>query len=134
MEWALCVICQQDSNKALKCPLNAPGRADKSGPYKSRVCMFRELDLLPVAMSHLTEDTNADDLATNSAKWHKSCYNKFGQDRLDRARKRKRADLEAESSDDSTTKHVCPHRQSLDKCMCIFCEEVIISGRLHQFT
>ncbi len=43
----------------------------------------------------------------------KSCRNKFGHDRLDRTRKR--AEIEAESSDISSTRRVCPRRQLLDK-------------------
>jgi len=72
-----------------------------------------------------------DDMVFNEAKWHKSCHNKFGHDRLDRARKRKRAEMEAESSDISSTRRVCPRRQLLDKSKCIFCEEG--SDKLHQF-
>ena len=99
MDWALCVVCQQCSNEVLRCPLNGPGSADKSGPYRSflsRVCTFRDLDLLPVPLSHLTEHVTVDDMVSNEAKWHKSCLNKFGHDRLDRAQKRKGAEMEAE--------------------------------------
>ena len=133
MDWALCVVCQQCSNEVLRCPLNGPGSADKSGPYRSflsRVCTFRDLDLLPVPLSHLTEHVTVDDMVSNEAKWHKSCLNKFGHDRLDRAQKRKGAEIEAESSV-SSAKRVCPPRQLLDKSKCIFCEEA--NENLHQF-
>ena len=100
MDWALCVICQAPSNEALKCPLKGPGSEDKAGPFKaflSRVCTFRELGILPMPLTHLTENITVDDMIKNEAKWHKSCYNKFGQDRIDRVRKRRRAEMEEES-------------------------------------
>ena len=135
MDWALCVVCQQHSNEALKCPLNGPGSADKSGPYQSflsRVCTFRELDVLPMPLTHLTEHVSVDEMVLNEAKWHKSCHNKFGYDRLDRARKRKRAEMEGECRDVISARRVCPRRQSLDTNKCIFCEEG--SDKLHQFS
>ncbi len=67
MDWALCIV-QQPSNEALKCPLNGPGSADKSGPYLSflsRVCTFRELDVLPLPITHLTEHVTVDDMVFN---------------------------------------------------------------------
>ena len=39
-------------------------------------------------LSHSTEHMTADDMVSNEAKWDKSCYNKFGMNRLDRAKKR----------------------------------------------
>ena len=135
MDWELCVVCQQPSNESLKCPLNGPGSADKSGPYQSflsRVCTFRTLDVLPMPLSHFTEQITVDDMVSNEAKWHKSCHNKFGHDRLDRARKRKRAEMEVESSNISNARRVCPRRQLPDKSKCIFCEED--GDKLHQFS
>ena len=130
------MVYQQNSNEALKCPMHGPSSADKSGPYQSflsRVCVFRTLNLLPVPLSHLTDHITVDDMVFNEAKWHKSCYNKFGMDRLDRVkRKRKIAIIKANSGDVSNAKRKCSRRQSLDKNVCIFCEYA--SGRLHQFS
>ena len=100
----------------------------------SRVCAFRTLNLLPVPLSYLTDhNITVDDMVFNEAKWYKSCYNKFGMDRLDRVKtKRKIADIKANSGDVSNAKRKCPRRQSLDKNVCIFCENA--SGRLHQFS
>ena len=57
-------------------------------------CAFRNLDLQPIPLSHSTKHMTADDMVSNEAKWNKSCYNKFGMNRLDRAkRKRKQADI-----------------------------------------
>ena len=96
-----CVVCQQPTKEVLTCPFHRPGSADKSGPYHSFlscVCTFSELDILHMPLTHATENVSVDDMVSNEAKWHKSCYNKFSQDRLYRARKRKQANMEAESS------------------------------------
>ena len=42
------------------------------------ICTFRELDILPLSITHLTGHVTVDDIVFNEAKWHKSCYNKFG--------------------------------------------------------
>ena len=43
----------------------------------------------------------------DEAKWHKSCYNKFGMKRLDRAkRKRKQADIKSKSIDGTVLVHL----------------------------
>ena len=66
-------------------------------------------------LSHLTEHITVDDMVSNEAKWHKSCYNKFDMNRLDRAkRKRKKADIKPKPGDESSAKHICPRHQSLD--------------------
>ena len=55
MDWSLCVVCQQQISEALKCPLNAPGKGDKSVPYQAfldRVASFKELEILPLPLTH----------------------------------------------------------------------------------
>ena len=55
---------------------------------------FRNLDLQSMPLSHSTEHMTADDMVSHEAKWDKSCYNKFGMNKLDRAkRKRKQANI-----------------------------------------
>lgn len=54
-------------------------------------------------------------------------------DNLERAKlKRKQFDVRAKSDDESSAKRVCSWPQSLDRNVCIFCEDA--SGRLHQFS
>ena len=132
IDWDSCIICQHQSNEALKCPLKGPGDGDKSGPYQSfltRVSLFQELELLPMPLSHITDHTAVDDLVAHEAKWHKSCHNKLSNDKLERAKKRKRANNDDEAS---VAKRICPRRSSLEKNICIFCEEE--NGKLHQFS
>ena len=71
MDWALCVVCQEPSIEVLRCPLKGLGSADKSGSYQnflSRVCTFRELDVLPMPLTHLTEHVTVADMVSNEAK------------------------------------------------------------------
>ena len=45
-------------------------------------------------------------MVSNKAKWNWSCYSKFGMDRLDRAkRKRKEDDIKCKCDDESSAKN-----------------------------
>ncbi len=94
---------------------------------------FRELNLQPMPMSHLTENITVHDMIIKEAKWHKPCYNKLSVDKLERAkRKIKQANTEALSYSEGSTKCECLRPQPLDKNSCIFCAGT--SGKLHQFS
>jgi len=63
----------------------------------------------------------------NKAMWHKNCYLKFSQEKLEKARKRNATDSELESESSSYgSKRFCPPCHLLDKENC---EES--SGKLH---
>ena len=72
-------------------------------------------------------------LVTHQAKWHKSCYLKFNDTKLQRARKREQEKRHDNNNDDSTTlqSQSCLQRQSMDKKKCIFCTKD--GGDLHEF-
>ena len=129
MDWDLCLICQKATKETIKCPLNALGCADLTTSYESflkRVAMFRKLNRLPVPLEHLKEESTAQDFVENKASWHKSCHKKFDQDKLERARKRVGNEVQ-----EINTKRIRLQHQSLDKSVCIFCEEE--TGDLHEF-
>ena len=131
MDWKFCIICQESKKEPLKCPLNAHGTGNKSKAYETiltSVSEFRELNKLPVAVV-FGEDMDTNQLTTNQAKWHKSCYLKFNDSKLQRARKREHNDSITEES--SLPKRSRLQRQPLDKSKCIFCEEG--GGQLHEF-
>ena len=118
MDWSLCVLCQQQATEILKCPLNAPGKVDKSIPYQcflDRVKDFKELEILPLPLTHLPENITEQDFVQNKAKWHKSFHLKFGQDKLEKARKRNAPDIGLEVGNICGPKHTYPLCQSLDK-------------------
>ena len=69
MDWALCLVCLQKTQEALKCPLNAWGQGDKSKPYKALltyVCTFREFKQLPVSLN-FGEEMNIGQLVAHQA-------------------------------------------------------------------
>ena len=118
MDWTRCLICQTDTEEALKCPLNENGTGDKSGPYThflDNVEHFRQRHALPVPVK-FQPDVIVSTLVFNSARWHKSCHRKFSTDKLERV-SRKRNSEDGISPEE---KHQ-PKRQVLDQNMCIFC-------------
>ena len=131
MDWTQCIICQQITQEMLRCPLNTRGDGDQSKVYNSfldNVCEFNKLNQLPVPLK-FGEDIDVDKLVAHEAKWHKSCYLKFNDSKLQRARKRE-ADRNIDSGS-SSQKRSRVQRQSLDKDKCIFCSRN--DGPLHEF-
>ena len=133
MDWALCIICQKSTHEDVRCPLNGPGDGDKSKVYASflaNVNEFRRIDQLPVSLK-FEEDITVELLVNCQAKWHKSCYLKFNDNKLQRARKRECS----QSTDDEnvTQKRFRAQRQSLESSKCIFCTKDDAAGQLHEF-
>ena len=110
IDWTLCVVCQQNSNEALKYSLHGPaGSGGKSGPYQSFLpwlCAIRNLELQPMPLSHLTENRAEDHMVSDEAKWQKSFYNKLGMDRLDTAKRKEKDNKKAKYCDKSRTKPI----------------------------
>ena len=131
MNWQLCLICQKTSGEDLKCPLNVHGYKDKSAPYGlffDRINQFRELSSLPLPLDHLDKNITPDDLVVNRGCWHKSCYGKFSNDKIERARKKVASDCEVRCSE---AKRARSTRILCNKNACLSCEEC--SGILHEF-
>ena len=127
MDWTLCIVCQQHTTEALRCPLNSRTE-ELCQAYKSfleNVKSFRELKKLPLSFG---EDINVDRLVRHRAQWHKSCGTKFNLNKLDRAQKREMA-VSSETRAADKKRH--RQRESQDKSTCIFCRES--SEHLHEF-
>ena len=84
INWALCVICQQDRNETLTDPMLMK-RKDAGGAYMSlaeSLLKMNELNELPrnIQTEKLDEGKGLEaDLVVNKAQWHQSCrlaYNK----------------------------------------------------------
>jgi len=100
--------------------LNGPGKGDKSILYLDRVKEFKKLNLLPLPLTHLPTISVVEDLVQNKAMWHKNCYLKFSQEKLEKGRKINATDSELESESNSYgSKRICPPRHLLDKENCI---------------
>ncbi len=70
MDWTLCIVCQQQTPEALKCPLKAEGAGDKSEAFLANMKGFKDLNQLPVTLK-LEQHIDVDQLVKNQAKWHK---------------------------------------------------------------
>ena len=130
MDWTICLICQECTTEPLKCPLNAHGNRDKSEPYDSflnNVNAFRALGKLPVLL-YFGEDMTVNELVQNQAAWHKSCYVKFSNEKLERATRKRDRSNSAESILPGMKRH---QRQPVDKMACLFCQQQ--DGCLHEF-
>lgn len=87
MDWNQCIICQKKTKEVLKCPLNAHGKSKAYENFLTCVHGFRELEQLPVPLM-FGEDMDVNQLVTKQGKWHKSCYLKFNENKLQRAGKK----------------------------------------------
>lgn len=128
LNWDLCVICQQDTAEPLKCPLQSPGTSvNKTDPYVSfltNVEEFQAIDALPVRLCFGSDQT-ADNFASHSASWHKSCHLKFNNSKLAKAM-RKRERRPDRSEEKRPTK-----RQALNIEQCFFCTKGEEEAVLH---
>lgn len=78
VDWAISILCQQQTNKSLQCPANSK-RSDVGAGYRSlanSISSFKDLDAIP----SFFDPTKVDDgsgiectLTKHKASWHKSC-------------------------------------------------------------
>lgn len=94
IDWTRCFICQKDEAEHLQATSDAK-TGDKERPYRElakRIIKFKSIDLLPVSLDiqklEQGELSLEDALIRHRAKFHKSCKNKFGADKLERAIKK----------------------------------------------
>ena len=128
----MCCICQKCTTEPLKCPLDVNGTGDKSEPYSlflHSVNMLRSLNSLPVALK-FAQDICTSDLVHHKAMWYKSCHNKFSNDKIERAT-RKREKEETRDTDEYVVKR--NKRQSMKKMACLFCQQDGGGLQLHEF-
>ena len=120
MDWNLCLICKEETGEKLRCPIdrkNSDAR-DVYQTFLQNVDEFRTLGALPVNLES-SSVYNVETFIEKKAKWHHSCYQKFINSRLQRAKDRKR---KPGANDDNVR---CSKRQSIETNMalCIFCGE-----------
>ena len=126
IDWEKCIVCQENTSEALKCPLLGPGTNDsKLEAYKSflhNVEQFRAIDSLPTAIRF--DNESADSFLVHRASWHKSCHLKYNNFKLQRAKKR------GSCVDKSETRS--SKRRAISFELCLFCEKGREEGDLHQ--
>ena len=128
LDWSLCIICQKDTTEPLKCPLHNPiASGDQTGPYESflaNVGQFRTINALPTPIFFEPHE-NAESFAKHNASWHKSCYLKYNNSKLVKAKRKS-----ASSKDDPKRKRSKRQASTIDNCM--FSEKGSEESSLHQ--
>jgi hypothetical protein len=115
INWDICLICQTDTEEALRCPKTAAGSGSLStySNFLERCNKFREVEALPFEVKFGSEIT-AEDFQSNDAKWHHSCYLKFNNKALTKAEKRKSSTSSSSEAERRSTKH------EKTQCQCLF--------------
>ncbi|KAG1681450.1 hypothetical protein GQR58_011840 [Nymphon striatum] len=123
MDWQKCIVCQSTTSEALSNPQRSK-RLDSGKVYSNFLDNYRQFSELTDLKDGniLLKDITVDDLAENNALWHRSCHQKFNNDKLERIRANKRkAETKANEAPGSSR----PKRQSSNNtaCVdtCIFC-------------
>ncbi len=129
-DWQKCIICQEFTKEALKCPLNSHGSPEANrqtyADFLQNAKRFREANMLPINLT-FSDDVNVESLCTNQASWHKSCRLKFSLSKLEKAQKRgnrKRSQDNQTKDGEENAAPKCRKRQSVEeeRSTCIFCE------------
>ena len=122
-DWDKCVICQQITIEALKCPTASKRNIDGAG-YRTladNLLAFKEIDCLPSNMFPWLKDgqDSEETLQSHKAKWHDSCRLQYNKSKLKRAAKRKA--LPADSEGVPIKKYICASIQpSVETEHCFF--------------
>jgi hypothetical protein len=109
-------MCQLNTHE----PLSSHNVQSTHSCYKGfleNVTKFRELDELPINLKCGAEEENVEIFVRNRASWHKTCYVKFSNTKLERAVARKRKETESNKNNESTR----VKRKKAIKSVCILC-------------
>lgn len=99
----------------------------------NKILRFNEFDCLPIPIDIAKLDDGngiAATFITRNAKWHKTCYNKFNNLKLQRAEKRNSFDKPGCSLQNKFTRNNSGAKSANIKSCCFFCDDA--SGTLHQ--
>ena len=96
LDWTKCILCQESTSEPLQCPANSRRSDIECGTgYHSlaaNIVQFSEIDslLIHINIKKLDEGNGiAQTLMQRSAKWHKTCRDKFSTMKLKREKVRK---------------------------------------------
>ena len=80
LDWIKCIICQESTKEALRCPLNSNGSPEANQQtylaFLQNANSFREANALPTELK-FGDNVDVDCLCLNQGSWHKSCHLKF---------------------------------------------------------
>lgn len=145
IDWNKCIICQESTNEALKCPLNGNGSLESNrqvyAAFLENVGTFEEANLSPVKLQ-FSNDVDLECLCRNKASWHKSCRLKFSISKFKKAedrvnRKRDATATADEKKGPEMRSAKCRKRQSVhedQRSECLFCNKGDGNGKLRCFS
>ena len=128
MDWNKCIICGDGGD--LKCPAKSlqGNGCHVYQTYLDLVSEFCALGQLPTSVQF--QELDVADLLENDGKWHKACHLKFAQSKLERAKKKRRANDSRSESLTPSRKSTRPLGASSESTLCIFCDST--EGPLHE--
>ena len=126
LDWKKCIICQESTREALKCPLNSNGSPEDNRQtyltFFQNVNSIREANALPTELK-FGDDVDVDCLCQGS--WHKSCNLKFSLSKLKKAQEcagRKRGeDSRADEEGRPASKRRKRQSNSEEQSQCLLC-------------
>lgn len=143
MDWEKCVICQQTREENLQCPANSK-RKDAGAGYNSfgnNLDEFQRLGITPVSLN--VESLNEGQGIQQTLKDKKASWQDiFSNTKLERAKKRKQAEIEDEEkeeeceiTEENYSSPVKARRHSIPSCLsenhCFLCDKVDNLTNLH---
>lgn len=95
INWAKCVVCQNDTSENLKCPMSTNTNEKGTGylSLTNNLKQFNEIDSLPFELNIDNLDDGSgivETLKRKNAKYHKSCFLKFNDTMLKRVKMKKK--------------------------------------------
>ncbi len=130
IDWSLCILCQKTSEEKLVCPSKST-RPNYGSGYETlarNLLSFHEMGALPadIDLTQLDDGNGIEHtFKFHQASWHKSCFNRFSNLKLQRAQKRKsdqssRVYQSSPVKTRSIQRQVSPSEQSEN--LCFFCD------------
>ena len=135
LDWNCCVLYQEVTTEALICPDNVTKQVQGSG-YKTlarNILAFHELGKIPlnINISRLDDVSGIQEtLKSHKASYHKSCYNKLSNLKLQRAQKRKTEEVSEEISPVKMRSVQSVKPKPASTSVCFFCDSS--GGDLHR--
>jgi len=117
IDWSLCCLCQLDTPATLACPADSK-KANAGVGYNTlsnNLKGFKELGETNLKVLRLDEGDGLEAiLVANRARFHKTCFDKYSAMKLDRARKRRSTEVEAEVAEEEGESIVKRTRSTAD--------------------
>ena len=127
IHWGLCFLCQEVTKEPVSNPAWSTNANNGYVTLANNLTEVNKIGNLPfdIDVSLLSNKRDLENvLAEQKAVWHKTCYSKCNDQKLQRAQKKaqKRSQNKAVLSEDSLVKIRKSSRSSISEEVCLFCE------------